>query len=334
MPKLTWVLFFVSATVTAAADPAPSYRLLKTVPVTGDGGWDYVAVDETARRVYVSHGTQVVVLDADTCEVKGQIGDGAGIHGIAIAQKLNRGFVSNGRSNLVNIFDLTTLKNLGTVPTGKNPDCIIFDGATGRVFAFNGRSENLTVIDAAEGKAVETIELGGQPEFAAADGAGHVFVNLEDKEEVLKLDARNLKVLERWPIAPAKTPVSMAIDAKNHRLFVGCRSKQMVIFNSDTGKVVSTVPIGGRVDASAYDPELHLIFSSCGDGTVSVIRQDSPDAYTALEPIKTKTGARTMGMDPKTHRLFLPCADFKPAEGSARPAMVPGTFAVLVFEKS
>jgi len=330
MRKVTAGLLILFAGTALAAEPG-GYHLLKTIPVPGDGGWDYVTIDPAARRVYVSHATRVEVLDADSGELKGQIPDTAGVHGIALAPDVGRGFTSNGRANTVTVFDLKTLKPLGTVPTAKNPDCIIYDPSTHRVFAFNGGSASATAIDAAEGKAVGTLDLGGQPEFAAADGAGHVFVNLEDKGEVLKLDARGLKVLERWPIAPARAPVSLAIDAPNHRLFVGCRSKVLLVLNADDGKVVASVPIGERVDASAFDPETKLVFSSCGDGTVAVVRQESPDRYTAVETVKTRPGSKTMGLDPKTHRLFLPAAEYRAAAPGTRPAMVPGSFAVLVF---
>jgi DNA-binding beta-propeller fold protein YncE len=323
-------LTFLLIGVGFAAD-AGSYRLIKTIPVTGDGGWDYVNVDPAGRRVYVSHATQVVVLDADSGEIKGQIPDTAGVHGIAIAEDVGRGFTSNGRANTVTVFDLKTLKALGTVPTGQGPDAIMYDPASKRVFAFNGRSKNVTAIDAAESKVAGTLDLGGQPESAAADGAGHVFVNLEDKAEVVKFDGRDLKVLERWPIAPASTPVSMAIDTANHRLFVGCRSKSLLVINTETGKVVSSVPIGERVDASFFDPATKTIFSSCGDGTVAVVRQVSADNYTPAETIKTKTGSKTMGYDPKTRHLFIPAADFKAASGGGRPQMVPGSFVVLVY---
>ena len=331
MRRVTTALLVLIAAGAAHTAAPEGYHLLKTIPVPGDGGWDYVCVDAAARRVYVSHATRVEVLDADSGELKGQIPDTAGVHGIALAPDVGRGFTSNGRANTVTVFDLKTLKPLGTVPTAKNPDCIIYDPTTHRVFAFNGGSASATAIDAAEGKAVGTLDLGGQPEFAAADGAGHVFVNLEDKGEVLKLDARGLKVLERWPIAPARAPVSLAIDAPNHRLFVGCRSKVLLVLNADDGKVVASVPIGERVDASAFDPETKLVFSSCGDGTVAVVRQESPDRYTAVETVKTRPGSKTMGLDPKTHRLFLPAAEYRAAAPGTRPAMVPGSFAVLVF---
>ncbi|HTK77939.1 MAG TPA: YncE family protein [Gemmataceae bacterium] len=321
--------------VTGAALAAPeSYHLLKTIPVPGDGGWDYVFVDAAARRVYVSHATQVDVLDADSGDRKGKIGDTAGVHGITVAPGLGRGFTSNGRSNSVTIFDVQSLKPLGTVPTGRNPDCIIYEPVTRRVFAFNGGGASATVIEAADGKVAGTIALEGKPEFAAADTKGHVFVNLEDKNEVVRLDARNMKVLDRWPVAPGKTPVSLAMDTANRRVFIGCRSKMLVVMDADTGKVVATGPIGERVDAGAYDPETKLVFNSCGDGTVSVFRQDSPDTYSPMATIKTRPGSKTMGLDPKTHRLFLPAVEYKAAEPGApkaRPTPVPGSFAVLVF---
>ena len=231
---------------TAAPVKAPDYHVIKTIPIANDGGWDYVAVDDASRRVYVSHATRVEVLDADTGAIAGHIADTAGVHGIAVAADLGRGFTSNGRADTVTVFDLKTLKPLGTVPTGKNPDCIIYDPATHRVFAFNGRAASVTVIDAATSKVAATITLGGQPEFAAADGAGHVYVNLEDKNEVLRLDAKAMKVLDRWPLVGATAPCSMAIDAPNHRLFVGCRSKSLVVLNAKTGKAVAALPIGAR----------------------------------------------------------------------------------------
>ncbi len=321
-------------TVALAADKDKGYRLAKTVPVPGDGGWDYVSVDEAGRRVYVSHSTQVDVLDADSGELKGTVPDTKGVHGIAIAADLGRGFTSNGGSDNVTIFDLKTLKSIGDpVKTGKGPDAIMFDPSTKRVFAMCGRGKSATVIDAAEGKEVGSIDLGGQPEFAVADGEGHVFVNLEDKAELLKLDAKALKVLERWSLDPGKTPTGLAMDAKTKRLFVGCRSKQLIVVSAESGKVVAQQPIGDRVDACAFDPETALVFCSCGDGTISVFHEDEADKYTPVQTIKTKAGSKTMALDRKTHKLFVPSADYKAAAGGGRPAMVPKTFAVLIYEK-
>ncbi len=329
-------LLLLIASVATAAD---GYHRVQTIPVPGDGGWDYVTADEAGRRVYASHGNQVDVLDADSNEVKGTIVGTEGVHGIALAPDLGRGFTSNGKANTVTIFDLKTLKNLGDVATGKNPDAIIYDPATKRVFAFNGGSKSATVIDAAEGKAVGTIDLGGKPEFAAADGAGSVFVNLEDKDTVARIDARKMTVLERWPLAPGEGPSALAMDAKNRRLFVGCHNKKMVVVDADSGKVVADQPIGDRVDAAAFDPETGMVFFSCGDGTVTVIHEDGADKYSVAETIKTKQGSRTMALDRKTHDLFLPSADFRPAPEPTpdnprpRPTMIPGSFAVLRFAK-
>jgi DNA-binding beta-propeller fold protein YncE len=327
----TLLLLFAAGAVAWSAEEG--YRPLKTVPIDGDGGWDYVTVDDAARRVYVSHGTEVVVLDADSYDIKGKIGDLQGVHGIAVAPDLERGFISNGRADKVTIFELKTLKAVGTVDTGKNPDCIIYDPATQRVFAFNGRSNSVTAIDAKSGEVAGTLELGGQPEFAVADGAGSVFVNLEDKDTIVKFDAKKLEVMERWPLAPGKGPSGLAMDRKNRRLFSGCHNKTLVIMNADNGKVVDTQPIGERIDAAAFDPETGRAFASCGDGTVSVIHEDSPDKYKVVETVKTRLGSRTMGLDSKTHKLFLPGADFKPNPDNpnGRPMIVKGSFVVLVY---
>jgi DNA-binding beta-propeller fold protein YncE len=333
MRTLTALSLLVLVAGAAALAAPPGYHLLKTVAVPGDGGWDYVTVDAAGRRVYVSHGTEVAVLDADSFEVKGKIDELKGVHGIAVAPDLGRGFISNGQGNNVTIFELKTLKKVGTVETGKNPDAIIFDGTTQRVFAFNGRGNSATVIEAKDGKVAGTVELGGKPEFAAADGAGGVYVNLEDKHTVVKIDARKLTVLDRWPITPGEGPVSMAMDTKNRRLFVGCQNKLMVVLNADNGKVVDKQPIGQGVDASAFDPETGLVFCSNGEGTVTVIHQDGPDKYEVVETVKTQPRSKTMALDPKTHNLFIPAAKFKPAAQGARPMMEPGTFSVLVYGK-
>jgi DNA-binding beta-propeller fold protein YncE len=325
-------LLALAAAVSAAS--ADGYKLAKTIPVPGDGGWDYLSVDAAGRRVYLSHGNQVDVIDADSNEVKGTIGDLKGVHGIAVASDLGRGFISNGRGDNVTIFDLKTLKPIGdAVATGKNPDAIIFDPATKCVFAFNGRGGSATVIDAAEGKVVGTIDLGGKPEFAVSDGAGNVFNNLEDKSTIVKIDAKKRTVSDRWPIAPGTEPSALAMDAKNHRLFAGCGNKMMVVIDSETGKVIDHQPIGDHVDAGAFDPETGTIYFSCGDGTVTIIHEDGPDKYSAVETVKTKDRSKTMALDPKTHDIFLSSADFKPDPNGGRPSVVPGTFAVLRFSK-
>ncbi len=286
-----------------------TYRVIKKIPIPGQGSWDYLIVDEPGRRLYVSHGTQVEVLDADSGAIVGKIPNTLGVHGIAIASELGRGFVSNGQSSTVTIFDLKTLKTIGEVPTGKKPDGIIYDPATSQVFAFNGGSDSVTVISAADGKVAGTVDLGGGPEFAASDGKGYVFNNLEDKNQVVKIDSRKLAVEQRWPLAPCEAPSSMAMDRPNRRLFIGCRSKVMAVVDADSGKVITTVPIGDHVDATAFDPDSRLIFNSNGEGTITVIRQDSSDKYSVVETVKTVPRAKTMAFDSKTHQLFLSTAE-------------------------
>jgi YVTN family beta-propeller protein len=288
---------------------AGGFSVIRKIAIPGQGSWDYLSVDEAARRLYVSHGTQVEVIDVDSLGLVGMIPKTPGVHGIALAPQLGRGFVSNGESSTVTIFDLKTLKPIADVPTGKKPDAIIYDPASSRVFAFNGGSNSATAIDAATGKVAGTVDLGGGPEFAAADGNGFVYDNLEAESLVLKIDSRKLAVVQRWPTAPCASPSSMAIDRANRRLFLGCRSKVMAVMNADTGQVITTLPIGDHVDATAFDPETKLIFNSNGEGTITVIRQDTPDKYSVAETVKTVPRAKTMALDPKTHQLFLSTAE-------------------------
>ena len=305
MKNLSAFLALFLSVASALASPQGGFRVVKEIPVPGTGSWDYLTVDEAARRLYVSHETQVEVLDVDTGAVVGKIPNTPGVHGIAVAPESGRGFTSNGRANTATIFDLKTLKVLGQVKTGEKPDAIIYDPATRRVFAFNGDGKSATAIDAQDGKVAGTVNLGGGPEFAAADGAGFVYNNLEEESELVKIDARKLNVVGHWPLAPCQTPSSMAMDRSNRRLFIGCRSHVMAVVNADDGHVITTLPIGDHVDATAFDPETRLIFNSNGDGTVTVIQQDSPDKYHVVESVKTRPRAKTMALDPKTHRLFL-----------------------------
>ena len=305
----TVVLVLATTLAGISAASAAEFSITRKISIPGQGSWDYLTVDEAARRLYVSHGTQVEVIDVDSGNIVGTIPKTLGVHGIAIAPELGRGFVSNGQSSTVTIFDLKTLKPIADVPTGQKPDAIIFDPATSRVFAFNGANNSATAIDAATGKAVGTVDLGGGPEYATADGNGFVYNNLEDESLVLKIDSRKLTVDKRWPAAPCASPSSMAIDRANHRLFIGCRSKVMAVMNADTGQVITTLPIGDHVDATAFDPATKLIFNSNGEGTITVIRQDGPDKYSVVETVKTLPKAKTMALDPKTHRLFLSTAE-------------------------
>jgi DNA-binding beta-propeller fold protein YncE len=289
----------------SAAAAGSGYKVIKKIPVAGEGGWDYLTVDSDAHRLYVSHGTRVEVIDLDTEKVVGQIPDTAGVHGIALAAEFGRGYSSNGKANNSTIFDTKTLKILGQVPTGNKPDAIIYDPASKRVFTFNGDGNSATAINAADGKVAGTVDLGGGPEFAAADGKGTVFVNLEEENMVVAFDSQNLKALNKWPLDPCKTPTAMAMDRKNRRLFIGCRSQVAAIVNADTGKVVQTLPIGDHVDAAAFDSEAGLVFLSNGDGTINVIHQESPDHYTAVDTIRTAPRAKTMTFDPANKRLYL-----------------------------
>lgn len=325
---------FLAATVASVAlaqAGSGNYHVIKTVPVTGDEGWDYVAVDSEARHVFVSHGSHVVVLDADNYSVVGDIPDTQGVHGIAIARDLGRGFTSNGRANNVTIFDLATLKTISTVQAGTNPDAIVYDPETKRVFTMNGRSQDTTAINGADGTLAGTLPLGGKPEFAVADGKGSIFVNIEDKSELVQFDSKSLKVLHRWPMAPCKEPSGLAADWSTRRLFAGCDNKLMAVISAEDGKVVSTVPIGDGVDANAFDPETKLAFASTGDGHVTIAHEDTPDKFTVLANLPTKKSARTMGLDLKSHKIFLPSAEFDPpAPGERRGKMKPGSFAIVV----
>jgi DNA-binding beta-propeller fold protein YncE len=322
------------AALTAAFAGDSGYRIVKTIPLGGDGGWDYLTVDSAARRVYVSRSTHVVVMDADSGAVTGDIPDTSGVHGIALAPELGRGFTSNGRANSATIFDLKTLKIIGTAKAGENPDAIVYDTVSKRVFTLNGRSQDATVINAADGSVAGTIPLGGKPEFAVADGKGRVYVNIEDKAELVAFDANKLTVAGRWPMAPCEEPTGLAMDLKSRRLFAGCHNKLLMILDADSGKVVGSAPIGGGVDATAFDPDTKFIFSSNGDGTLTVVREESPDKFSVVETVSTKRGARTMALDAKTHDIFLATADFDPpAEGERRPRMKPGSFVILVASR-
>jgi len=334
---LAFSVAFFAVTRSHASVPAPGpsgYRLVKTVLVPGDEGWDYVTVDADARRVYISHATHVVVMNADTYAIEGDIPDTQGVHGIAIASDLGRGFVSDGRANTATIFDLKSLKTLGTVNTGTNPDAILYEPTTKRVFTMNGRSKDATAINAADGAVAGTLALGGKPEFAVADGKGGIFVNIEDTSELVHFDGQKLVVLHRWPLKPCESPSGLAFDAKNHRLFAGCENKMMAVVDSDSGKVIVTPAIGQGVDANGFDPATNYAFASCGEGTLTVVHEDSPDKFTVVENVPTKKTARTMGLDTKTHNIFLPSAEFDPpAPGERRGKMKPGSFAILVVSK-
>jgi DNA-binding beta-propeller fold protein YncE len=315
-----------------------TYKFLKEIPIGGEGGWDYLSVDQDARRLYVSHGTNVVVIDIDKDAVVGAIADTPGVHGIAIAPKLGLGFTSNGRENKASVFDLKTLKTTMKVDTGANPDAILYNEGQQEVYTFNGRDNSATVFEAKTGKVVTTIPLPGKPEFARCSvGARRIYVNLEDKSAVCVLNSRTHKVVSTWPLAPGQEPSGLALDAANKRLFLGCGNKLMVMMNSTNGQVVASVPIGQGVDATKFDPGTQLAFCSCGDGTVTIAHEDSPDKLTVVQTLKTEPRARTMALDLTTHRIYLASAKYGAAEQPAggkkkgRPSIVPGSFKVLVY---
>jgi YVTN family beta-propeller protein len=327
------------APTTAQAAGPSGYHLRKKIKVGGEGFWDYLAFDSSTRRLFISRGNKVVVLDVDSEKVVGEVPDTTGVHGIALAPDRGDGFTSNGQAGTVTIFDLKTLQVIGHADAGKNPDAIVYDPATKRVFTMNGRSGDSTAIDAVTGSVLATIPLGGKPEFAVADGAGHVYVNLEDKSQIQQIDSKSLTVTAAWPLAPCVSPSGLSMDTAQRRLFSGCHNKVMAVVDADSGKVVASPPIGLGVDATQFDPGTKLAFASNGGGTLTVIHEDSPDAYTAVEEVPTQAGARTMALDPKTHEVFLVTADFAPAPAPTpdnphpRGGMVPDSFVVLVFSR-
>ena len=325
----------------APAPQASGYHLTKKVAIGGDTGWDYVYAEPATHRVFISHGTHTVVVDAQGT-VLGDIPDTKGVHGIATAAEFNRGFTSNGQANSVTIFDLTTLKTISEVKiSGQNPDAILYDSASKRVFTFNGRSSDSTAIDAKTGEIAGTVTLTGKPETAQADGEGHVFVNIEDKNQIIEFDSKKLAVMNTWSISPCESPSGLAFDVAHKRLFAGCDGKITVVVDSTNGKVVAKIPIGDGVDANGFDPTTGFVFASCGDGTLTVAHEDSPDKYTVVETIHTMARARTMTVDTSSHNVYTVSAEYgqatPPPAGSpagtrgGRAPMVPGSFTLLIY---
>ncbi|MBV8857521.1 MAG: YncE family protein [Acidobacteria bacterium] len=326
-------------TLQAQSKNQSGYRVMKQYQLGGEGGWDYLTMDSKNRRLYVSHATHVLVVNADTGAIVGDIPDTPGVHGVAVVDDAGKGYVSNGRASTVTVFDLKTLKALKQIPVGKNPDTIIYDEASKRVFTMNGASQDVTAIDVKTDTVAGTLALGGRPEFAVTDEQGNVFVNLEDKSAIVEFNSRKLAVEANWPVAPAEEPSGLAFDRKHRRLFSVGSNKLMAVVNADTGKVLTTLPIGSGVDAAAFDPETGFIFSSNGEGTLTIMHEDSPDKYSVVETVTTQKGARTMALDPKTHQVYLVTAEFGPPPAPTpehprpRPSIVPGTFKLLVIGK-
>jgi DNA-binding beta-propeller fold protein YncE len=311
------------------------YHVIRKIAVGGEGGWDYITFDPDAPRLFVAHATRVDVVDPESGKVIGEIADTPGVHGIALVPEAGKGFISNGKTDNVTVFDLKTLRKVGHVATGKKPDAIVYDDATRLVLVSDGDSNDLTVIDPFRTQAVGKIALGGAPEFIAGDGKGTVWVNLEDKNETLTLDPASLAVKKRFPLAGCDGPSSLAMDRATRRLFIGCANKVLTVLDADDGKVVAQLPIGEHVDATVFDPERRLVFSSNGDGTVTVVREDAADKFRVVETIATARGAKTMAIDLKSKRLYLPTAEGLPpsATGPPRPngpQFAMGRFVVLV----
>ena len=331
------VIFFAMAFSVSAKSPA-QYELKQKFTLGGEGGWDYLTYDPDGKRLFISRATRVQVVDPEKGTLLTEIPNTTGVHGIALAQDLGKGFTSNGGENTVTVFDLKTLKETAKIKLdgAQNPDAIVYDAASKRVFTFNGRSHNSSVIDGATNTVAATMALDGKPEFAATDGKGMVYVNIEDKSEIQSIDARNAKVMGTWPLTGCEEPSGLAMDQKHRRLFAGCGNQVMAVVNADTGKVVTTVPIGKGVDANRYDPGAELAFSSNGDGTLTVVHEDSPDKFTVVQNAETQRGARTMALNPENHEVYLVTAEIEeqpPAEGQTRPrrSIKPGTFTLLVM---
>jgi YVTN family beta-propeller protein len=314
------------------------FHVIADYPIHSSGGWDYITVDSKNNRVYASHGMQVNILDAATGDSVSYIPNTTGVHGIAVSHDYNKGYTSNGRSNNITVFDLSTYKILTQVNAGTNPDAIFYDDFSKKVYAFDGRSKDATVIDAATDQVVATIPLGGKPETGVSDGKGKVFVNIEDTGEEVEIDAATYKVINRWKLTGGEEPSGLAMDRETERLFIGCGGNHvMIVLDATNGNILGTFPIG-RCDGMAFDPGLKQAYSSNGEGTITVVREVTANKFEFVENIPTEAGARTIAVDPATHKLYLPTAQLKPVAATAdnpnpRPQQVPGTFHIVVVGK-
>jgi DNA-binding beta-propeller fold protein YncE len=332
------VVLLVAAGTALPSQSSSSYHIAHTYILGGDGSWDYIVPDPPSRRVYIGRENRVMVVDENDGKLLGEVTGIKGAHGVAIAEHTGHGFATSGNDASVVMFDLKTFKVLSRIPAAEDADAIIYDSASDRVFTFNGDAHSSTVIEPGEGKLITNIPLGGKVEYGASAGNGMVYANLVENAEVVEIDAKKLTVTRRWSVAPAKQPVSMAIDTKHHRLFSGCRSGVMVISDYDSGKVIATAPIGSGVDGAGYDPASGDAFASNLDGTLTVIHQDSPDKYHVSQNLQTAQGSRNMGLDPVSHRIFLAGAKFGPLPDAPtgarrRPPMIPGSFVIMVVER-
>jgi YVTN family beta-propeller protein len=314
------------------------YHLLSEIPIGGEGGWDILTIDSFASHLYLSHATKVVIVDLNTNSVTGEIADTPGVHAFVAVPEVQRGFSSNGKESKSSVVDLTTLKTISKIDTGSNPDAVVYEPRHAEVYVFNHTGNSVTVINTKTATVSATIPLGGNPEFAVVDEtAGRVYCNIEDKSEVAVIDADKHEVVARWSLSPGEGPTGIALDATHHRLFSGCHNKMMVMLDTESGKMVGSVPIGAGVDGCAFDEATQLAFASCGDGTTTIAKEEAPNKLSVLQVLKTERGARTMALDARTHRIYLPTAQFAPAPSPspgaspARPSIVPNTLKVLVY---
>src|SRR5882762_5843848 len=333
-----WSVGFVLACLVGSALANDAYQFLNEIPIGGEGGWDILTIDSSANRLYLSHATKVVVVDLNKNAIAGEIADTPGVHAFLALPEFQRGFSSNGKEAKSSVVNLTTLKTISKIDTGESPDAIVYEPRHHEVYVFNHRGNSVTVIDAKETKVVTTIPLGGSPEFADVDpAAGRVYCNIEDKSEVVAIDTAKHEVVAHWPIAPGEEPSGIALDTTHHRLFSTCHNKMMTMLDTQSGKVVGTAPIGSGVDGAAFDDSTQLVFASCGEGVTNILKEEMPDKLAVLQTLKTERGARTIAIDPKTHRIYLPSAQFQPppspspGQTPARPTIVPNTTKLLVY---
>jgi YVTN family beta-propeller protein len=336
--KTMLVIGWGVACLSATAIAEDLYKFLNAIPISGEGGWDILTIDASARRLYLSHATKVVVVDLAKDAVAGEIEDTPGVHGFLAVPELGRGFSSNGKENKASVVDLKTLRTISKIETGESPDALVYDSKHSEVYIFNHRGSSVTVVDARMSKVVATISLGGEPEFAAVDSAAdRVYVNIEDKSEVVAIDTAKHEVVAHWPLAPGEEPSGIALDAAHHRVFSTCQNKMMTMLDTDSGKVVGGIQIGSGVDGCAFDAATQLVFASCGEGVTTIVKEDSPDKMSLAQTLQTQRGARTIALDPQTDRIYLPTADFapppspSPGASSGRPAIVPNTMKLLVY---
>jgi YVTN family beta-propeller protein len=337
MKKLLLVCAIIGANIGPAA-LAQQYQLQTEIPIGGEGGWDILTIDSATRRLYLSHATKVVVIDLNKNTVLGEIADTPGVHGFLAVPEVQRGFSTNGKENKSSVVDLKTLRTVSKIDTGESPDAIVYDSKHGEVYIFNHRGNSVTVLNAKTSNVTATISLGGGPEFAAVEpAADRVYVNLEDKSEVVAIDTAKHEVVAHWPLSPGEEPSGIALDAAHHRLFSTCHNKMMTMLDTQSGKVVGTTAIGTGVDGAAFDDATQLVFASCGEGVTNIVKEETPEKLRAVQTLKTERGARTMAIDPKTHRIYLPTAQFQPPPSPSpgasptRPTIVPNTLKLLVY---